>query len=341
MISTDTWASRPFPEKEILEQIPGFALIPGDMRDALENFSRQAKKILHPFLSSVESQEPPATLYHYTNDVGLRGILETGQLWLTDIFDLNDPSELRHGFSHAIKILNEKSADGILESKTFARNFEAFSQPELIQHVAPLFMCSFSSHGDDLGQWRAYADNGRGYALAFDAMTLATGFTKLGGTPVPSNSAFHITYDDAQLVGMDHQIIEGMFELLSLPRGAKLQGTAITAYMVSLQILLTLHTLLPALFFKHRAYSNEKEYRFMQMLSKKEPLAVKLRFRPYSLVRYREFNWRGSAAEALTTIVVGPAADGQKASLFAKDCLNSFHHKAVQIVRSEIPYRAL
>jgi hypothetical protein len=34
---------------------------------------------------------PPPIIYHYTNDAGLRGILESGKLWLTDIFDLNDP----------------------------------------------------------------------------------------------------------------------------------------------------------------------------------------------------------------------------------------------------------
>jgi hypothetical protein len=30
----------------------------------------------------------PPIVYHYTNDVGLKGIQEVGQLWLTDIFDL-------------------------------------------------------------------------------------------------------------------------------------------------------------------------------------------------------------------------------------------------------------
>jgi hypothetical protein len=42
-----------------------------------------------------EGEEPPHIIYHYTGDVGLRGILETGQLWLTDVYGLNDPSELR------------------------------------------------------------------------------------------------------------------------------------------------------------------------------------------------------------------------------------------------------
>ena len=88
------------------------AKIPQDMIDALAKFDSTAKQIIDSFCKTLESQEPPQTIYHYTNDVGLKGILETGQLWLSDIFNLNDPSELSHGFSHAVKILNNKAANG-------------------------------------------------------------------------------------------------------------------------------------------------------------------------------------------------------------------------------------
>ena len=57
--------------------------IPQDMKDALTTFDATAEGIVKSFLQTVEAQEPPAIIYHYTNDVGLRGILETGQLWLS------------------------------------------------------------------------------------------------------------------------------------------------------------------------------------------------------------------------------------------------------------------
>lgn len=56
------------------------ANIPQDMQDALTKFYATADGIVKSFLETVESQEPPEIIYHYTNDVGLRGILETGQL---------------------------------------------------------------------------------------------------------------------------------------------------------------------------------------------------------------------------------------------------------------------
>lgn len=341
MSPRDGQDDQPLAEKYNLERLPGFDAVPPDMQDALEKFNGEAEQIVHSFLETLESQKLPPIIYHYTNDVGLRGILESGQLWLTDIFSLNDPSELIHGFSHAINVLRSRVANGSPESKIFAKNFAAFAQQAAIPKTAHFFMCSFSSCGDDLGQWRAYADNGRGFALGFDAKALEDGFTKKGGTPIPNNSTFHITYNDAQLVEIHRQIIRKMFDLISLPRGRGLQDSAINVYMAELQMLLTLHALQTSLFFKHEAYANEREYRFLQIYKANVPPAVKLRARPYSLVKYREFDWRSVAAASLKHVVVGPAADHEKGPKFARDCLDLFHSGTAGIAHSEIPYRAV
>jgi hypothetical protein len=69
--------------------------IPPDVQKAIDQFQTEADKIIQPFVEGLKAKKPPHIIYHYTGDVGLRGILETGQLWLTDVFGLNDPSELR------------------------------------------------------------------------------------------------------------------------------------------------------------------------------------------------------------------------------------------------------
>ena len=82
--------------------------IPPDAQAALDQFEDAADKIIEPLVQDPEAKKTPHAIYHYTNDVGLRGILETGQLWLTDVFSLNDPSELNHGFSLMLKVLMSK-----------------------------------------------------------------------------------------------------------------------------------------------------------------------------------------------------------------------------------------
>lgn len=304
--------------------------IPPDVQESIDKFNVEAEGIVKSLVDVLKAQEPPPLIYHYTNDVGLKGILE-GNLWLTDIFDLNDPSEMNHGFSLMLNTLNKK-VSGSPEGKKFADGLTAFRDRVGIQKTGNYFVCSFSASGDDLGQWRAYADNGRGFVLGFNTKELEAAFTKQGDPWFAQASP--LAYDDAQLVEMHRRIIEKMLELISLPCSRAVQAAWYTY--------LTVHALSAGLHFKHEAYSNEQEYRFLEAHGIESPVpGIKLRPRRYSLVKYREFNWRKAVPEALNQIVIGPAADHQKASRFAKDCLDLLHSGTVKITHSEIPHRAV
>lgn len=319
-------------------------IVPRDMREALEEFARQATGIVASFVTELEARPIPPRIYHYTNDAGLLGILRSGTLRLTDIFDLNDPSELRHGFKQATKILTERAATGPRETQYVAKEFERFLLAGGVEAAAHYFVCSFSKWADELGQWRAYADNGRGFSLGFVSKPLEDAFTKNGhGTPVENNSTFPVTYDDARLGGMQRSIIDAAFPLISLPRGRSLTRAQIDGYMRDLFAYLSVEALRQVLWFKHHAYENEGEFRFLQVFRADKPApAVLYRNRPYTLVRYREFDWRVVAEGALRQITIGPSADPIKAPQFARDCLRAFHPSPdeVEVVTSEIPYRA-
>ncbi len=315
--------------------------IPPDMASELQKFDQDAEQMIVSFVEGIEAQPRPPIIYHYTNDVGLKGIVESGKIWITDIFSLNDPSELSHGFSHAVNILKSKATDGPPESKTFSRLVEAFSTHGGIHAAAHYFVSSFSSNGDDLGQWRAYADNGRGYALGFDTAILENSFIKDSASPDWSNSTFSVIFKDSQLAGLHKLLVERMFHLISMPHGRNLASATMHAYMDDLLELFLLHALRAVLFFKHEAYKNEQEYRFLQVhRATTTPPVVQLRTRPYALVRYREFDWKTANAAALKNIVVGPAADNTTATQFARDCLRAFHPSDAEVVYSIIPYRS-
>jgi hypothetical protein len=111
--------------------------------------------------------------------------------------------------------------------------------------------------------------------------------------------------------------------------------------MKNLSIKLALNALSAALFFKHRGYENESEFRFLQIFRADEPPPeLKRRFRSHEMVKYREFEW-GTIAGALKQIVVGPAGDRHKAQRFAEDCLTAFNRENVPVIHSDIPYRAV
>jgi Protein of unknown function (DUF2971) len=317
-------------------------LIPRDMAKAIIRYEAEATKILQAFINTVEAKKPPALLYHYTNDAGLVGIIESGRLRFSDIFALNDPSELRHGLSAAIESLKSRATAARPEIETFASMFERFDLDAGIEAAGHFFICCFSGDGDDLGQWRAYADNGQGFTLGFDTGSLEDAFTKKKGKPIKQHSTFPITYDDKELARIQTALVDLVDPLISLPRTTGVRSDALHAYMMDLLVYHSMNVIRGVMFFKHEAYRNENEYRFQQLFRRdKAAPAVKYRQRPSSLVRYREFDWRHRASGALRKIVVGPAADRVKAARFAKDCLAAFHTdpQSVELAYSKIPYR--
>jgi hypothetical protein len=214
-------------------------------------------------MTSPRRSSRPST--HYTDDAGLKGILESGRLRLTSVANLNDPAELRHGFSRAVDIMDQKAIAGPVESKIFGQKFERLLIDGGIEQAANYFVACFRAAGDDLGQWRAYADNGRGFALGFETKPLEDAFVKASGLPTSTNWTFRVKYSDATARQLHDTIIAKMFGLISLPHGKWLDSSSLQEYMSELLVRTWFHCLRTALFFKHEAYTNEVEYRFLQI----------------------------------------------------------------------------
>jgi hypothetical protein len=114
-----------------------------DMHNALSRFNREAERIIKQFYDSLPHAAPDI-IYHYTNNIGLKGILETGRLWLTDIFQLNDPSELKHGFDIALAALGSKVASATPTRKQFGQLIADCFKRTGIQGSAQFFVCAFA-----------------------------------------------------------------------------------------------------------------------------------------------------------------------------------------------------
>ncbi len=314
--------------------------IPDDMNAALEACYAECETRVDAYAAELDAVPPPSTIYHYTDSVGFRGILESGMFRLTDIFALNDPAELRHGIKYAGEILDIEAKKGHPAAVIFARNFREFVE-EGAHKVADFFVGCFSSADDDLGQWRAYADNGQGFALGFDGRLLEEAFAT-SEVDIKDNRTFPISYDEEKLQKIQGDLVRGTIPLIALPAGRNMSNADINEYIKALSINFSIPTIRTALFFKHKAYRNEDEYRFLQIRSVTAPKNdIRTRTRRYSTIRYVEFDWRKVAPSALKEIVIGPAAAIDDAELFAENCRDLFleYPTSVKIRRSGIPYR--
>jgi hypothetical protein len=102
-------------------------------------------------------------VYHYTDLHGLLGILNTKELWATDLAYMNDSSE-------------EAYSAGVVATAVNSSRFAHLSdklRATLRDLAQSLYALCFCEDGDLLSQWRAYASRGAGYALQFRLDQLA------------------------------------------------------------------------------------------------------------------------------------------------------------------------
>jgi hypothetical protein len=203
------------------------APIPTDMQSALDRFKQEAMNAVGLLLNKLEQHQVEPIIHHYTTGDGLRGILESGKLWLTDVFALNDPSELRHGVGLASSVLDDKiKGESLPAVQRFAKDFRGFLQSNKFKEIANIFVCSFSKSEDDLGQWRSYADDGRGYNLGFETALLKRTFgddKKMShGMQVSDGELFQVTYNDSMLRSIYGEIVDKVLPLVMLPAGREL-----------------------------------------------------------------------------------------------------------------------
>jgi hypothetical protein len=285
--------------------------------DTIKKFAPEVKEFLswctELVNKLVQSKAPSSTIYHYTDDKGLEGIIKTKTIWLTDIFKLNDPSEIKHGLNHAFDIMTKiqlpvvikNDFKDVLINDTEKRN--------------KFFVCCFSGDRDDLGQWRAYADDGHGYALGFNCDAIKRHFTDT----ITMNVTTCIIYDDAKL----RNTIEELLNHFSMVVNEMRQQKAYTQdKLIDIFVLTLSYCINVSLCFKHEAYINEQEYRFIQkygfMQKDEKALGNKIIFRnrPYTLIGYTEFDWKDIKPFPLEEIIIGPSADKRVARRFADDC---------------------
>jgi hypothetical protein len=137
-------------------------------------------------------------LFHYTDMAGMLGILRTETIWFTSIFHLSDPSELAHTIEIALGILEEEAQAGDRVVQAFC----AWMAHVLVKAGGEIFgfyIASFSQTGDDLGQWRTYADDGRGVVLGLSP-TLFAVVDKRSVAVNEMTLAAHVIYDQEQCV---------------------------------------------------------------------------------------------------------------------------------------------
>ena len=100
--------------------------LPSELRAIIAALDADLEAIGTAHPRSLDAEPAPDRIYHYTDDAGLRGIIEHGSLWCTDVAYLNDPSEIKYGVSIAADLLNAEASNAPVAVQLFARDFRRY-----------------------------------------------------------------------------------------------------------------------------------------------------------------------------------------------------------------------
>ena len=118
----------------------------------------------------------PRTLYHYTTQTGIAGIVGSGTAWATSICYMNDARE----FNYSRELLQDVLASSTFQKDEPFAGIAPFLKPPSMDVYPHVFVFSLSEKDDRLGLWRAYAGGAAGYSLGFTTADLRTAAEKEG-----------------------------------------------------------------------------------------------------------------------------------------------------------------
>ena len=316
--------------------------LPSELREATAKFVVWSEQQLEAEQSRNAITAP---LYHYTNGHGLKGILESETIWFTDYRHLNDPSELTHGMRTAHDVMRNIAADADGRVRLFLGiTADLFSHANL-SNTLEFFIASFSREPDDLGQWRAYADNGRGYALGLSPQVFGV-VEKPVREPNENVLVGPVLYQTGEVCARHRQAIEKAASIFLQAADANVElmrdkSVGVPFMREMAKELLASSLIWNCLTSKHPAYAHEREVRMiiLGLRSKLLPY-VTTRVRGSEIVPYIVHQMPLRQPHHIFEIVVGPAAPAD-----AERCVETMLRSLgadprISIRRSEIPYRA-
>lgn len=280
-------------------------------------------------VKEIFNRNPPKTLYHYTTQLGLLGIVGNKEIWASHTQYLNDAREYRHAVEvvrEELSIMRKEALPS--ERKRFIDEMEKAVEGAEGMNVC---VCSFSENGDVLSQWRAYADGGSGFALGFCSAFLRSVTDEMKFWLVP---VLYQEHEQRHLIRtLLSDVIAEKFQIR-----AKSGGDYVESLPLGGNLLAYLNRYAPIL--KHRSFSEEREWRIIS-----RPLFcsnTRFGYRPGAsmLVPYfriplcsEKINFK------VEEIVVGPTPHPHESRAAVRGLMIKHELEEAQVRISETPYR--
>jgi Protein of unknown function (DUF2971) len=283
------------------------------------------------------SDRPPVNeIWHYTDAAGLIGIIQSGEIWCTQVSCLNDSLEQRyfgdlvHASVKTLRASNTNLTLGVL--------LRVADDSLANQDVAPVgnFVACFSEVEDDLGQWRGYGGGQCGYALGFRVDRV---LEALKLRPSAAFLPMHYEHSRHQFLVADVLRMAQAYFIQGVQRGLpdveRWAREFLDAFAMELGPFASV--------IKHPKFSSERERRIVTFLQKGEHTQLEFRQRRTLLARHLPIDLTVNVGTAkllpLTRVYIGPGPTQRVSQVSVGDLLLKYGYQDVPVELSKVPYR--
>jgi hypothetical protein len=267
-------------------------------------------------------QSPPETIFHYTTQKGILGIIQNREMWATQIHFLNDKNEIHLTFeilTRELKALLKSTQTPAL--KSILQEISDYLQ---IMDQGHICIASFCAAADLLSQWRGYGNLGKGYAIGFDLKEL---------TRIARKHHFVLwpcVYDPA----LQTELVRYLIDLWCQNFANKSLNKQEMLRLIDTDIC----QLAPII--KDQSFSEEKEWRLVSSMVEIASPRFAFREGEYSLIPYYNFPIIDENKQnCISKIVIGPSPHMELAGNSLRTFLDAEQLNQVAVETSKIPFR--
>jgi hypothetical protein len=304
----------------------------------------------HHHESSKNDEMPGGLLYHYTDEQGLLGILESENIRATHFRFLNDITEREEAPKFLFAAIDELiKKDPFLSSEYWDGIRPALKKAW--DEIAAYFVCfteDSETDGDRLSQWRGYAPNRPGFGLGFNGHRLKSKAEEVMNSAILPTYLWKCLYDEEQKRTLARNSSETHAKAIKdwvakkkcnpLIGDKEYRNEELGKSLMSFQDEL----LKLSAWFKHFGFREENEWRIVLYVHGELTNLDLIQFRPgrFGRTPFIEVPLGLKDIDSpLKRIVVGPAQDMEQSVARLRIELLKMGIHGVEVVPSKIPYR--
>lgn len=268
-------------------------------------------------------------LFHYTSVEGLKGIIESQELWATNLAYMNDTREMHTG-SAVIQEILAADIDHATDQQT-KKLLQALQEYSGKSPIKNAHAVCFSKNGDQLSQWRGYGSNGKGYAIGFDPSALESDLTE---GFLLSGCLYHKPQQEEGIRKHINMSLEFTSRYIS---NNDLKPDGKVFWIIVRGLLVVLDHMLVSV--KHAAFVEEEEIRLHNSAAIADPNSVRFRTSNGMLIPYIPVRPSSGKRLPIRKIIVGPNSRVDRAIAALKLYLASTGYQDIAVEKSTIPYQ--